>query len=110
MLKRYQISGSKIIESTDEKSPILVFVAPNESERRQLIDNYKIDGVVFHRAFTCRTIHVGQMHQINVLREFTDIPTLILEGDIVDIRYYNEVQTRSRIDAFIETVDAHKRG
>jgi len=75
----------------------------------ELIDNYKIDGVVFHRAFTCRTLHVGQIHQINVLKEYRDIPTLILEGDIVDIRYYNEVQAKARIDAFIETVDAYKR-
>ena len=50
MLKRYQISGSKIIESTDEKSPILVFIAPNESEQRHLIDNYKIDEHTLHSA------------------------------------------------------------
>ncbi|MBI4721594.1 MAG: magnesium transporter CorA family protein [Candidatus Stahlbacteria bacterium] len=50
MLKRYQISGSKIVESIDEKSPILVFIAPNESEQRHLIDDYKIDEHTLHSA------------------------------------------------------------
>ncbi|MDY6911195.1 MAG: 2-hydroxyacyl-CoA dehydratase family protein [Chloroflexota bacterium] len=74
----------------------------------EMIDDYKIDGVVFHRAMTCRTVHCGQIHQINVLKEHLDIPTLILEGDIVDIRYYNEAETYQKIEAFIETLDTCK--
>lgn len=43
MLKRYRILANKIVEATEEKSPILIFVNPDETERRNLIDNYKID-------------------------------------------------------------------
>lgn len=43
MLKRYRILANKIVEATEEKSPILIFVNPDEAERRNLIDNYKID-------------------------------------------------------------------
>jgi hypothetical protein len=39
---------------------------------------------------------------------YGDIPTLIMEGDIVDISSYNEVDTHNRIDAFIETLAARK--
>lgn len=74
-----------------------------------LINEYKIDGVVFHQAMTCRTIHCGQLHQMNVLREHSDIPMLLLEGDIIDVRNYNEVATHNKIDAFIEVVDTYKK-
>jgi hypothetical protein len=41
-------------------------------------------------------------------RVYGDIPTLIMEGDIVDISAYNEVDTHNRIDAFIEALAAAK--
>ncbi len=40
---------------------------------------------------------------------YGDIPVLIMEGDIVDISSYNQADTRNRIDAFIESLDAAKR-
>jgi len=74
-----------------------------------LIDEYKCDGVVFHQAMTCRTIHTGQLNQINTFRKFSDKPVLLLEGDIVDARNYDERATHVKIDAFIDVVDNHKR-
>jgi benzoyl-CoA reductase/2-hydroxyglutaryl-CoA dehydratase subunit BcrC/BadD/HgdB len=75
----------------------------------ELIEDYKLDGVVFHQAMTCRTIHTGQLHQINLLREYSDVPVLMLEGDIVDVSNYNEAATHAKIDAFIEMLEAHKK-
>jgi magnesium transporter len=43
MLKRYQIVNEKVVESTEEQSPILVFVKPDEAEKRFLIDQLKVD-------------------------------------------------------------------
>ncbi|MFA4991916.1 MAG: magnesium transporter CorA family protein [Candidatus Omnitrophota bacterium] len=43
MLKRYQVINEKIVESGEEKSSILVFVKPDESEKRFLIDQLKVD-------------------------------------------------------------------
>jgi len=75
----------------------------------ELIDGYKTDGVVFHQARTCRTIHCGQLHEINALKEFIDIPMLVLESDIVDIRYYSEADTKTKIQAFLEAVDTYQK-
>jgi len=75
----------------------------------ELIDEYRLDGVVFHQAMTCRTIHTGQLHQMNLLRKHTDKPLLMLEGDIVDVSNYNEEATHTKIDAFIETLEDYKR-
>ena len=74
----------------------------------ELIQDYKLDGVVFHQAMTCRTIHSGQFHQINVLKKYSDVPVLVLEGDIIDASHYNEAATHAKIDAFIEMLEAYK--
>jgi benzoyl-CoA reductase/2-hydroxyglutaryl-CoA dehydratase subunit BcrC/BadD/HgdB len=70
----------------------------------ELIEDYKIDGVVAHRANTCRTIHVGQIHTLNVLKDNKDIPTLILESDICDVTAFDEAKIRGNIDSFIDVL------
>ena len=82
---------------------------PNVAWFLDLIEKYQLDGVVFHQAMTCRTIHTGQLNQINVFKKYSDKPVLLLEGDIVDIRNYDKTATQRKIDAFIEVVDAYKR-
>ncbi len=75
----------------------------------EYIEDYKCSGVVFHSAFSCRSWHAGIVQQAEVLKKvYGDIPTLIMEGDIVDISSYNEADTHNRIDAFVETLEAHK--
>jgi len=43
MLRRYQIENQKIVPSQDEKAPILLYVNPDETEKRRLVDTYQID-------------------------------------------------------------------
>jgi len=75
----------------------------------EYIEDYNIDGVVMHEAFSCRTWHLGLIWQLNLLKKvYKDMPSLILESDIVDISSYNEADTRARIDAFIDTLEAAK--
>lgn len=82
---------------------------PDVERLIQYIDDYQIDGIVMHEAFSCRTWHVGLIWQLEVLKRiYRDIPSLILESDIVDISSYNETETRARIDAFVETLAAAK--
>ena len=91
------------------------------------IEEYKIDGIVMHEAFSCRSFHVGLIWQLNQIakiykpiptlilgkngkekRVSRELPSLILESDIIDISSYNEADTRTRIDAFIDTLEAVK--
>jgi benzoyl-CoA reductase/2-hydroxyglutaryl-CoA dehydratase subunit BcrC/BadD/HgdB len=91
------------------------------------IEEYKIDGVVMHEAFSCRTWHVGliwQLHQLSKIYKpipvyvigkdgkkekiYRELPSLILESDIIDITSYSEVDTRNKIDAFIETLESNR--
>ena len=39
-------------------------------------------------------------------KTYRELPSLILESDIIDITSYSEVDTRNKIDAFIETLES----
>jgi magnesium transporter len=43
MLKVYALSEQKVVELQKQIGPIMVFVAPDEEERRRLIEEFKID-------------------------------------------------------------------
>ncbi len=84
---------------------------PDVERLIRYIEDYDIDGVVMHEAFSCRTWHPGLIWQLNQLKKvYRDIPSLILESDIVDINSYSEVDTHARIDAFIESLESYRRG
>lgn len=68
------------------------------------IDDYKIDGVVFHACRSCRATTVGQVHMKNLLGQHTDIPMMQLVSDMVDLRDYSEAQWKAQIGAFIEAL------
>jgi len=101
---------------------------PDVERLIQYIEDYQIDGVVMHEAFSCRTFHLGLIWQLNQLnkiykpipvlvlgsngkkkQEKRELPSLILESDIIDISSYSEVDTRNQIDAFIETLESVKK-
>ena len=98
---------------------------PDVERLIQYIEDYQIDGVVMHEAFSCRTWHLGLIWQLNQLKKIykpipvlilgpdgekkeikRELPSLILESDIIDISSYSEVDTRNRIDSFIETLES----
>ena len=73
------------------------------------IEEAQIDGVVMHLCFSCRSWHVGLIQQLNTLKKvYRDIPTLILESDMVDASSYSEADAHARIDAFIDTMETFK--
>ena len=100
---------------------------PDVERLIQYIEDYQIDGIVMHEAFSCRSWHPGLIWQLNTLRkiykpipvlrlgkdgktreEFREIPSLVLESDIIDISSYSEADTHNRIDAFIATLESAK--
>jgi len=73
------------------------------------IEDYRVDGVVIHEAFSCRTWHPGLLCQLNTLKKvYREIPTLVLESDMVDISSYSEAETHQAIDAFIDQIEDAK--
>ena len=75
----------------------------------EMIDDYKIDGVVFHACRSCRATTIGQVHIKNLLGTYTDIPMMQLVSDMVDLRDYSEAQWKAQIGAFIEALAGRGR-
>ncbi len=74
------------------------------------VRDYRADGVVIHSIKSCRSFSMGQGDIREHLAKDLDIPTLLIESDHVDPRYYSEAQTRNRVDAFFETLALRKGG
>lgn len=71
-------------------------------------EEYSADGIVIHSVKSCRSFSVGQADLREALREQTGLPTLFIESDLADPRYFQAAQLRNRIDAFFEGLK-HRR-
>jgi len=78
-------------------------------EIKGLISRYKADGFVLHSNRSCKPYSLGQYDIARMIQEETGIPTLIIEADMTDDRVYSEAQAKTRIEAFIETLESKRK-
>jgi len=74
----------------------------------EMIDKYDVDGLVLHSNRSCKPYSFGQLDIQRIVREKRGLPSLMLEADMVDERYFSESQIATRIDAFMEMVKERK--
>ncbi len=72
----------------------------------QLLADYHADGVVLHSDRSCKPYSVGQIDQRGRLVGAEGVPALLLEADHNDPRAFSEEQVASRLDAFLEILEA----
>jgi len=70
---------------------------------------YKVDGFFGHPLMTCRAATYTLLYIKDLLVEKLKVPGVIVEGDIVDLRVFNEEEAFSKMEAFLEIMD-HYRG
>jgi benzoyl-CoA reductase/2-hydroxyglutaryl-CoA dehydratase subunit BcrC/BadD/HgdB len=75
----------------------------------QYAEDYRADGLVAHPLMSCRPATYTLLHTKNILEERLKVPGVVMEGDIVDLRVFNEEEAFSKMEAFLETMD-HYRG
>ena len=75
---------------------------------RSYVDEYDADAVVIHSVKSCRSFSVGQADFREEFTRMRDIPTLLVESDLVDPRYFQHAQLKNRVDAFFEALE-HRR-
>jgi benzoyl-CoA reductase subunit B len=73
------------------------------------IDEWNADGLIIHFVKSCRLFSAGQGDMREYFSKQRKIPTLYIESDLEDPRYFAEAQTRNRIDAFFESLQHSKR-
>lgn len=75
----------------------------------RIAQEYKIDGAFFMVNVGCKPTNVKSYELRNALEAEMGIPSLVIELDQTDPRGYNDVQIKTRIDAFMEVLETRKR-
>jgi len=75
----------------------------------EMIDDYAVDGVVYHPIKSCRTVSTGLADNRRALMAARDVPSLFIESDMMDRRVVSEAQLKNRIDAFFEGLAARRQ-
>lgn len=73
------------------------------------ITHYQVDGLVMFSNRSCRPQSIGQDEVVELVRERHDLPVLIFEGDQADPEGFSMQEARTRIDGFLEVLEARKR-
>jgi benzoyl-CoA reductase subunit B len=72
------------------------------------VGEWNADGVVIHFVKSCRLFSAGQGDMRDYFTKERDVPTLYIESDLEDPRYFSEAQIRNRVDAFFEALEHRK--
>lgn len=110
--------NSWIFESFDENDPLYsmalaytqIFINRGEQTKlsmmKKWVEEYDIDGVVFHDTKTCFNNSNTRFGLPDRLRQETGVPSLVLEGDLNDLRFFSDGQSRTKIETFVEQIGA----
>jgi len=76
-----------------------------EKHIKEMLDFFKIDGIVYHDAKTCPNNSNNRYGMPGRLEEQTGTPALVINGDLNDLRCLSDEQTRTTVEAFIEQLE-----
>lgn len=86
-----------------------LFIVRDETYKEAYMDrwikDFSVDGVIFHDAKTCPNNSNSRYSMPQRMSERLKVPTLVINGDLNDLRCYSEEQTKTNIEAFVEQLD-----
>ena len=83
----------------------LFIVRSEQYKERYLADmlqRFRIDGIVYHDAKTCPYNSNNRYGLPQRLEALTGVPSLVLSGDLNDLRCVSDEQTKINVEAFVE--------
>ena len=75
---------------------------------KSYVEDWNADALVIHSVKSCRLFSAGQGDMREYFAKDLGVPTLLIESDLEDPRYFAEAALRNRVDAFFESLE-HKR-
>lgn len=75
---------------------------------KRYLEEWNADGLVIHFVKSCRLFSAGQGDMRDYFSNTLGIPTLYIESDLEDPRYFASAQMKNRLDAFFEQLE-HKK-
>lgn len=89
----------------------LFIVRSDEAKEKYIMDMlnfYKIDGIIYHDAKTCPNNSNCRYGMPQRLEKKSGIPSLTIHGDLNDLRLLSDEQTKTNVEAFIEQLEESK--
>jgi benzoyl-CoA reductase/2-hydroxyglutaryl-CoA dehydratase subunit BcrC/BadD/HgdB len=112
--------SSWIFPALDNQDPIRsmakayleLFIVRSDEYKEQYITDmlrkFRIDGIIYHDAKTCPCNSNSRYGMPQRLEATTGIPSLVISGDLNDLRCISDEQTKTNIEAFIEQLEEGK--
>ncbi len=95
------------------RTSIEIFINRDEVSKQkflsEMFNRFEIDGAIFHNARTCPNNTNSRFGMAQRVRDEMDMPVLVLDGDLSDVRFFSTAQTMTNIEAFIEQLEECKR-
>jgi len=79
--------------------------AAKEKYIMDMLNFYKIDGIIYHDAKTCPNNSNCRYGMPQRLERKTGVPSLTIHGDLNDLRLLSDEQTKTNVEAFIEQLE-----
>lgn len=83
-----------------------LFIVRSEKYKEQyladMLQRFEIDGIVYHDAKTCPYNSNNRYGLPRRLERQTGVPSLVLSGDLNDLRCVSDEQTKINVEAFVE--------
>ncbi len=70
-----------------------------------LFRRYDLNGNIMFLNRSCKAVTFGEHELREILTQKTGIPALVFESDMGDPRFYSEVQVKTRLEAYFETLE-----
>jgi len=74
----------------------------------EMVKEYRCDGILLHPLLTCRTATNHLTVVQNQLMEQLKVPSLVVEGDIVDLNLFNPAEALRKAETFEETMQHYR--
>jgi benzoyl-CoA reductase/2-hydroxyglutaryl-CoA dehydratase subunit BcrC/BadD/HgdB len=71
---------------------------------REMLEKFRIDGILYHDAKTCPYNSNSRYGLPQRLEAETGVPSLVISGDLNDLRCVSDEQTKTNVEAFIEQI------
>ncbi|MHC4413699.1 MAG: 2-hydroxyacyl-CoA dehydratase subunit D [Planctomycetota bacterium] len=89
-----------------------LFIVRNDAHKEKYIDNmielFSVDGILFHDAKTCPNNSNCRYGMPERYVSDKSIPTLVINGDLNDMRLVSDEQMTTNVEAFIEQLEERK--
>jgi benzoyl-CoA reductase/2-hydroxyglutaryl-CoA dehydratase subunit BcrC/BadD/HgdB len=86
------------VRSDDEKEKYI----------REMLDFFKVDGIIYHDCWTCSFATENRYGQPDRIQEEKGIKSIVVNGDVADIRLFSKEQTFTQLEAFVEELEEDK--